>query len=236
MHHVLAGLLPGVHRWGHGHFLLDPSGSGNQHRQHKAGGVGFGQVYAQELVVEGGCLVDGHEGYPRVHLFGQPNQVIRVGEQGLDENPKQPDENGHLDNQRSQASQGADAGLLVHLHGFLGHPGPVAGVTLLHFLHLGLKHAHRPHLANLLQGKGHGEQPDQHRKHDDGDAHVVETKHVQHQHGVEHGPDDDFVPKGKDYFQGSAALWSKTFGSNVRVSRMARPLRCCSTTPESGRS
>jgi hypothetical protein len=54
---------------------------------------------------------------------------------------------------------------------------------------------HGPHLVELLQGEGQSYQPYQNRKHDYGYPHVVEEHYIQHHQGVEHGADDDLIPK-----------------------------------------
>ena len=143
----------------------------------------------------------GDEGYPGVEFLRQPNQVFGLGEQGLNQDPEQADEYRQLYYQGTQTTYGADARLPVQFHGFLRNPGPVPAITFLNLLHAGLQFAHPPHLANLFESQGQGNQPYQDRKSYYGQPHVVETEHVQHHQGVEHGADDYFVPKEKKEFQ-----------------------------------
>ncbi len=135
------------------------------------------------------------ESNPGIQLLGEVNQVFRLGEQGLNQDPEEPDEDGQLHHQRAEAANRANAGLPVELHGFLGNARPVATVTFLDLPHSGLQFAHPPHLANLLQGQGKGYQPHQDGEGDDGQPHVVEADHVQHHQGVEHRANDYFVPE-----------------------------------------
>ena len=79
-----------------------------------------------------------------------------------------------MDNERAEAADGTDAGLPVEPHRFLGNAGAVAAVAFLNFPHPGLQLAHPPHLANLLQGQGHGDQPHQDGKGDNRQAHIAE--------------------------------------------------------------
>ena len=51
-------------------------------------------------------------------------------------------------------------------------------MPILDFFHPGLQLTHSPHLANLFEGQGHGHQSHQNGEHDNGDTHVVETKHI----------------------------------------------------------
>jgi len=139
--------------------------------------------------------VNWDESNPGVQLFGQVNQVFRLGEQGLNQDPEETDKDGKLHYQRAEAANRAYAGFAVELHGFLGNAGPVAAVTFLDLAHAGLQFAHAPHLANLLQGQGKGYQPHQDGEGDNGQPHVVEADHVQHHQGVEHGANDYFVPE-----------------------------------------
>lgn len=79
-----------------------------------------------------------------------------------------------MDNERAEAADRTYAGLPVESHRFLGNAGAVATIAFLDFPHSGLQFAHPPHLANLLQGQGHGDQPHQNGKGDDGQAHIAE--------------------------------------------------------------
>ena len=133
--------------------------------------------------------------------MGQLYQVFRLGKEGLDEDPEQADKDWQLHHQGAEAADGADAGLPVELHGFLGYPCPVAAVPVLNFLHARLQFAHAAHLANLLQGQGQGYQPYQNGKGDYRQPHVVEADNVQHHQGVEHGADYYFIPKQEEEFQ-----------------------------------
>ncbi len=135
-----------------------------------------------------------HEGYPGIQLFRESGQILRLGEEGLNQHPEEAYQDGQLNYQWPQATHRADAGFPVQAHGFLGDPGPVAAVPLLDFPHPGLKGAHPPHLVNLLQREGKGNQPYQNSEGDDCQAHITEAEHIQHQQGVEHGPDDYFIP------------------------------------------
>jgi len=136
------------------------------------------------------------EGHPGIKLAGQSYQVVGSIEQRLHQDAKQPEEDQHLGYHRTQAPEGADAGLLVELHRFLGYSGPIPLVPLLDLLNLGLHGGHAPHLPQLLEGKGERGQPNHYGKNNNGDAHVAEENHVQHQQGVEHRPDDYFGPEG----------------------------------------
>ena len=90
------------------------------------------------------------EGYPGIKLVGQPYQVVGRIKQGLHQNPKQSEENEHLGYHRAQAPDGADAGLFVQLHRFLGYSSPIPGVPLLDLLNSGLQGGHAPHLPQLF--------------------------------------------------------------------------------------
>ncbi len=121
----------------------------------------------------------------------------------MNQHTEQPNQDGHLNYQRPQAAYGVDPGLSIQAHGFLGSTGPVTAVPRLDVPHLGLQGAHDPHLPDLLQGKGHGDCPNKDSQQDDCDAHLVEANHIQYHQGIEHGPDDYFVPEDKDEFQSS---------------------------------
>ena len=136
-----------------------------------------------------------YEGNPGIQLLREVNQVFRLGEQGLNQDPEETDKDGKLHHQRAKAAYRAHAGFPVELHGFLGNARPVAAVTFLYLPHAGLQFAHAPHLANLLQGQGKGYQPHQDGEGDDGQPHVVEADNVKHHQGVEHGANDYFVPE-----------------------------------------
>jgi hypothetical protein len=68
---------------------------------------------------------------PGVEFFRKPYQVVGVGEQGLNQHSEQPDENGQLDHEGAQTSDGADASLAVDSHGLLRRPSAVAAVAFL---------------------------------------------------------------------------------------------------------
>ena len=140
-----------------------------------------------------------HEGKPRVQLVGKVHQVFRVVEQGQNEHPEEADEDGHLHDERAEAADGVDPALPVQGHGLLGDALAVAGVAFLYLAHLGLEAGHRAHLAQLPHGERDGQHSHQHGESDDGQAHLRKAEHVQHQQGVEHGPDDDFVPEQNEY-------------------------------------
>ena len=78
------------------------------------------------------------ERHPGIELVGQPYQVVGRIKQGLHQDAKQSEEDQHLGYHRPQATEGADAGLFVQLHCFLGYSGPVPAVPLLDLLNLGL--------------------------------------------------------------------------------------------------
>ena len=143
--------------------------------------------------------MDRHEVDPRVQLVGKIDQVFRVVEQGEDQHPKQANQNGHLDDQRAEAADGVDAALAVQSHRLLRDPLAVALVALLDFPDPRLHSGHRPHLPQLLDGKRDGHHPHQDGENDDGDAHLCEAEHIQHQQGVQHGPNDHLVPDEDEY-------------------------------------
>ena len=143
--------------------------------------------------------MDGYEGDPRIQLVRQSHQVFGIVEQGQDEDAEQADQDGHLDNQRPQAPDGVDAAFPIKPHGFLGRALPVAGVTLLDLAHPGLQRGHGAHLAQLAHRQRDGDHPNQHCEDDDSHSHLREADHVQHQQGVEHGPNDDLVPQQNEY-------------------------------------
>ena len=140
-----------------------------------------------------------HKGDPRVQLVGKVHQVFRVVEQGEDEDPEQADQDRHLNDQRPQAADGVDTALAVQPHGFLGDPLAVALVPLLDLADPGLHRRHRAHLSQLAHGQRNGQHAHQRGEHDDGDAHLGEAQHIQHQQGVEHGPDDHLIPDEDEY-------------------------------------
>ncbi len=140
-----------------------------------------------------------HESKPRVQLVRKVHQVFRIVEQRQNQHSEQADEYGHLHDQRPQAADGVDSALPIQRHGFLGDALPVAGVALLYLPHPGLQARHRAHLPQLPHRQRDGYHSDQHGKGDDGQAHLRKAQHVQHQQGVEHGPDDDFVPEQNEY-------------------------------------
>ena len=121
--------------------------------------------------------------------------MVRAGVQRLYKDAEEPEEDGHLDDQWSKTPHGVDTRLPVHAHGFLGDSLPVPGVTLLDFPHAGLQIGHRLHLAELLDGERQRYQPNNDRKNDDGDAHVVEADGVEHHQEVQQGPDNYFSPE-----------------------------------------
>lgn len=134
--------------------------------------------------------------YPGIKLVGQPYQVVGRIKKRLHQDAKQSEEDQHLGYHWTQATKGANAGVFVQLHSFLGYSGPIAAVPRLDFLNLGLHGGHAPHLPQLLEGKGKGSQPHHYGKNNYCEAHVVEKNDVQHQQGVEHRPDDYLGPEG----------------------------------------
>ena len=74
-------------------------------------------------------------------------------------------------------------------------------MTVLNLLHSRLQFAHAAHLANLLQGQRQGYQPHQNGECNNRYPHVVEAEHVEHHQGVQHGADNDFVPKEEKEIQ-----------------------------------
>ena len=140
-----------------------------------------------------------HQGNPRIQLVGKVDQILRVVEQRLDQHPEQPNQNGHLHNQRPQAAYRADAAFPVQLHRFLRYALPVAGVPFLDLPHPRLQPGHRPHLPHLPHRQRDGYHPHQHRERNDGYPHLRQAQHIQHQQGVEHRPDDDLVPEEDEY-------------------------------------
>ncbi len=101
---------------------------------------------------------------------------------------------GELDEQGAEAADGVDAGLPVHLHGFLGDPLGVSLVLVPQLLHLGLKGGHGAHLPDLPEGQGSGEYADDDGEGNDGEAHVAEQHGVQEHQTVDHGPQDALIP------------------------------------------
>lgn len=118
--------------------------------------------------------MDGDKGYPGVEHRCKLYHFVRRSEQRTNEDAEKADEDGHLDNEGAEAADRTDAGLPVEPHRFLGNAGAVAAVAFLNFPHSGLQFAHPPHLANLLQGQGQGDQPHQDGKGDNRQAHIVE--------------------------------------------------------------
>ena len=171
---------------------------------------------------------------PRVQLVGKVDQVFRVVEQGEDQHPEQADEDGHLNNQRAQAANGVDTALAVQPHGLLGDPLAVALVPLLDFPDSRLHGSHRAHLPQLLDGQGNGHHAHQHGERDDGDAHLVEAQHVQHQQGVEHRPDDHLVPEEDEYGEKFHLFLPVAAGQQLRVPSFEDTTRClpCRSTNE----
>ena len=143
--------------------------------------------------------MDRHEVDPGVQLVGKIDQVFRVVEQGEDEHPEQADQDGHLDDQRAQAADGVHAAFAVQSHRLLGYPLAVPLVALLDFPDPGLQAGHCPHLPQLSDGQGYGHHPHQHGENDDGDAHLCQAEHIQHQQGVQHGPNDHLIPDEDEY-------------------------------------
>ena len=139
--------------------------------------------------------MDGDEANPGVNLVRQSNQVIRAGEKGLNQDPEEAKQDGHLDYHRAQATDGADSRFPVKPHRLLGNPCPVALVSLLDLPHLRLEPGHGPHLVELFEGEGQRHHAYQHGERYDCQAHVTEENNVQHHQGVEHGTDDYLVPE-----------------------------------------
>ena len=143
--------------------------------------------------------MDGYEGDPRIQLVREPHQVFGIVEQRQDQDAEQADQDGHLDDQRPQAPDRVDPAFPIKPHGFLGRALPVAGITFLDLAHPGLQRGHGAHLAQLTHCQRDGDHPNQHCEDDDSHAHLREADHVQHQQGVEHGPNDDLVPQQNEY-------------------------------------
>ena len=145
--------------------------------------------------------MNGHERNPRVQLARQINQVFRVVEQRLYQHAEQPDQYGHLYDQRPQTTDGAHPGFPIQPHGLLGNPRPIAGVTLLYLPNPRLQPRHRPHLPQLSHRERDRQDAHYHRKHDDGNSHLGKAHNVQHHEGIEHWANDYFVPKQSEYGQ-----------------------------------
>ena len=221
-HHRLVGLLPRVGRRGHGHLLLDPRRYEHQRRNDDGQWVWLAEVQPEELRIQRGGRVDVDHWYPAIQLVGKPHKVVGLGEHCLDQHPEQPDQDGHLHNQRAQAADGVDTSFPVHAHGFLRHSRPVVAVALLEFLHPRLESTHGPHLADLLECQRESNYTDQGGEQDDGDAHLAETDDVQHHQRVEHRPDDCFVPDYREGFQ--KVLLPGRFALDVAVPRVQAPM------------
>jgi len=136
-HHVLTGLLPGIHGRCGGHLLLDPGGGAHQQGDNKQEEAGVGrQVQANEFVVQrrrGVHLVKRH---PGIQARGQIHQVVRVAVKSLNQYLEQAKQDGHLDYHGPQTTNGAYAGLFIEPHGLLRHAGTVLAVLFLKFLKL----------------------------------------------------------------------------------------------------
>ena len=163
-----------------------------------------------------------HEGNPAVELVRKIDQIFRVVKQRLDQHAEQPDEDGHLHNQRPQAADGAHAAFPVQLHSFLGNALPVAGVAFLDGAHAGLQAGHRPHLPQLPHRQRHRRHPHQRRKSDDGNAHLRKAEHIQHHQRVEHRPDDDLVPENDEYAE-KFHLYLRPARAALRSENLRRP-------------
>ena len=121
--------------------------------------------------------------------------MVRPRVHRLDQDPEQPEQDGHLDDQRAQAAHRVDTRLPVELHRLRGHPLTVPAEALLNLAHLWLQVRHGLHLLQLLDGQWEGDQADKDRENNDSYAHVVEADGVQHHQQVQHGPDDYFPPE-----------------------------------------
>lgn len=143
--------------------------------------------------------MDRHEGDPWIQFIRKVDQVLRVVEQRQDENPEQANEDGHLNDQRPQATDRVDSALAVEPHGFLRDSLTVAFVPLLNFANPWLHRRHGSHLPQLTYGQRYGHHAYDHGERDDGEAHLREAQHVQHQQGVQHGPDDHLIPDEDEY-------------------------------------
>lgn len=70
----------------------------------------------------------------------------------LDQDPEQPEQDGHLYDQRADAPHRAHPRFAVEPHRLLRNPLPVAAKAVLDFSHAGLQVHHGPHLPQLLDG------------------------------------------------------------------------------------
>ncbi len=143
--------------------------------------------------------MDRGEGDPGIQLVRKLHQVFRVVEQGKDQDPEQTDQDGHLHYQRAQTTDWVHPAFAVEPHGLLGDSLTVALVTLLDFADPGLHARHGAHLPQLTHSQGYGRHAYQRGEHDDGNAHLGEAEHIQHQQGVEHGPNDHLVPNEAEH-------------------------------------
>ena len=128
--------------------------------------------------------------------------MVRARVDRLDQDAEKTEQDGHLDNERTQAPHRVNPALPVQPHSLLGYPLPVPAVAFLYLSQPGLQVGHRFHLAELLNGQGKRYEPHDNSENDDGDSHVVEADGVKHHKQVQHGPDYYFSPEVVDTQEG----------------------------------
>ncbi len=171
--------------------------------------------------------MDRHKVDPRVQFVGKIYQVFRVVEQGKNQDAEQADQDRHLDDQWAQTADGIDAALAIQPHGLLGDSLTVTLVALLDLADPGLHPGHCAHLPQLTHGQGYGRYTHQRRERDDGDTHLGEAQHIQHQQGVEHGPNDHLVPDEDEYGEKFHLFLPVAAGQQLRVPNCGDIARCC---------
>ena len=128
--------------------------------------------------------------------------MVRTGVHRLNQNPEEPEQDGHLDNQGAQTANRIDARLAVESHCFLGHPLPVSPVAFLNLSHPRLQVHHGPHLPQLLDGQRQCDQSNNDSENDDCHTHVVEADGVEHHQQVQHRANDYLSPEIVDTQEG----------------------------------
>ena len=110
----------------------------------------------------------------RIEHVAQLHQALWGGRQHPDEGLVHAEEDGHLNDQGTQAPHRADPEFLVKPHGFLRHALAVLAVALAQVLNARLDFAHCLGLAYLTERKRQGKEVNNDRERDDGQAEVLE--------------------------------------------------------------
>ena len=194
-HHPLGALLRRVCRGDLTHLLLyEHAEPGEPHEditEDAPRAHGFErEVHAEETPADGDGGVQ--EGQPAVELAGEAREVLRGEGQHAVDGPEEPDEDGHLYDERAETAHGVHAHLFVQFHDLLATKLRIALVLLVDFLDTRLKALQTPRLAQLPHDEWVGEAANDDGEGDDRHAKVRAQEYVQQEKAVRHRFGDDF--------------------------------------------